>query len=54
MARKVTTIDADQWDEVIVLGDEEMTALAVVRKVVHEGTHHLMDIRRSLGAVRSE
>ena len=48
MARKVTTIDADQWGRVIVLGDEEMTAIAVVRKVVHEETHHLLDIHRSL------
>ncbi len=48
MARKVTTIDADQWDRVIVLGDEEITAMAVVRKVAHEGAHHLLDIHRSL------
>ena len=53
MARKVATIDADQWDRVIVLGDEEMTAIAVVRKVAHEGAHHLLDIRRSLRAARS-
>jgi DinB superfamily len=53
MARKVTTIDADQWDRVIVLGDEEMTAIAVVRKVAHEGAHHLQDIRRSFRAARS-
>jgi hypothetical protein len=53
MARKVATIDADQWDRVIVLGDEEMTAIAVVRKVAHEGAHHLLDIRRSLRAART-
>ena len=53
MARKVTTIDADQWDRAIVLGDEEMTALAVVRKVAHEGAHHLLDIRRLLRAART-
>jgi hypothetical protein len=53
MARKIATIDADQWDQVIVLGDEEMTAMAIVRKVDHEGSHHLMDIRRSLRAARS-
>ena len=52
MARKVTTIDADQWGRVIVLGDEEMTAIAVVRKVAHEETHHLLDIHRSLRAAR--
>jgi hypothetical protein len=52
MTRKVTTIDADQWGRVIVLGDEEMTAIAVVRKVAHEGAHHLVDIHRSLRAAR--
>lgn len=53
MARKVATIRADQWDRVIVLSDEEMTAIAVVRKVTHEGAHHLLDIGRSLRAARS-
>jgi len=53
MARKVAIISADQWERVIVLGDEEMTAIAVVRKVAHEGAHHLLDIGRSLRAVRS-
>ena len=48
MARKITTIDPHQWGRVIVLGDEEMTAIAVVRKVAHEGAHHLLDIDRSL------
>ena len=52
MARKVTTINADQWGRVIVFGEEEMTAIAVVRKVAHEGAHHLLDIHRSLGAAR--
>ncbi len=53
MARKVATVSADQWDRMIVLGDEEMTAIAVVRKVAHEGAHHLLDIGRSLRAARS-
>ena len=52
MARKITTIAADQWSRVIVLGEEEMTAIAVVRKVAHEGAHHLLDIDRSLRAAR--
>lgn len=54
MARKIATIDADQWNRVIVLGDEEMTAIAVVRKVAHEGEHHLLDIDRCLHATRNE
>jgi len=53
MARKVAIISADQWDRVVVLGDEQMTAIAVVRKVAHEGAHHLLDIGRSLRAARS-
>jgi len=53
MARKIATISAEQWDRVIVLGDEEMTAIGVVRKVAHEGAHHLLDIGRSLRAARS-
>jgi hypothetical protein len=52
MARKVATINADQWGRVIVFGDEEMTAIAVVRKVAHEGAHHLQDIHRALRAAR--
>jgi DinB family protein len=52
MARKIATIGTDQWDRVIVLGDEEMTALAVARKVAHEGAHHLLDVGRSLRAAR--
>lgn len=53
MARRVAVIGADEWDRVIVLGDEEMTAMAVVRKVAHEGAHHLLDIGRSLRAARN-
>lgn len=53
MARKIAVINADQWDRVIVLGDEEMTAMAVVRKVAHEGAHHLLDIGRALRAARN-
>ena len=52
MARKVSTIHAGQWGRVIVFGDEEMTAIAVVRKVADEGAHHLVDIHRSLQAAR--
>lgn len=52
MAGKISSIGADEWDRIIVLGDEEMTAIAVVRKVAHEGAHHLLDIGRSLRAAR--
>jgi hypothetical protein len=53
MAAKISRITGDEWDRVVVLGDEEMSALAIVRKVAHEGGHHLLDIGRSLRAVRA-
>jgi hypothetical protein len=52
LANKVGTIAPDQWDRAVVLGQEEMTALAIVRKVAHEGGHHLLDVGRSLRAAR--
>lgn len=52
-ARKVTTVGANQWDQVIALGDEELSAIGIVRKVSHEGAHHLLDLSRSLGASRN-
>ncbi|HLX90019.1 MAG TPA: DinB family protein, partial [Acidimicrobiales bacterium] len=50
MSRKVATISADQWRRRAWFGDVEVTPLWIVRKVAHEGHHHLMDIERSLGA----
>jgi S-DNA-T family DNA segregation ATPase FtsK/SpoIIIE len=52
MAVKVATIAPDQWDRSVVIGNEEMTALGIVRKVAHEGGHHLLDVGRSLRAAR--
>lgn len=52
MAAKVATIAPDQWDRDVMFGDEEMTALAIVHKVAHEGEHHLLDLARSLRAAR--
>jgi hypothetical protein len=59
MAAKIATIatvaDAgvDGWDRTVVIGDEEMSALAIVRKVAHEGGHHLLDVGRSLRVARA-
>ena len=53
MANKVATIRPDQWDLRVRIGDEAMTVLGIVRKVAHEGGHHLLDIGRSLRAARS-
>lgn len=52
MAKKVATIKPDQWHRVALFGDAEVTPLWIVRKVAHEGHHHLQDIDRSLRVVR--
>ncbi|MFI5040973.1 MAG: DinB family protein [Acidimicrobiales bacterium] len=54
MAAKVATVGHDAWDRVVFFGEEEMTALALVQKVAHEGGHHLLDIGRSLRAARQK
>lgn len=48
MARKVATIGADQWQRTASFGETEITPLWIIRKVAHEGHHHLLDIERSL------
>ncbi len=48
MARKVTGMGADAWGRQVLIGDAEMTALDIVRKVAHEGLHHLQDVKRAL------
>jgi hypothetical protein len=49
----ITTIAPAGWDRTVVIGDEEMSALAIVQKVAHEGGHHLLDVGRSLRAARA-
>jgi hypothetical protein len=53
MAAKIATIAPTGWDRIVVIGDEEMSVLAIVRKVAHEGGHHLLDVGRSLRAARA-
>ena len=53
MANKTAQIGPDQWDRAALLGDEELSCLTIVRKVAHEGGHHLLDIGRSLRAART-
>jgi len=48
MANKVAAIGSDQWRLTAAFGDTEVTLLWIVRKVAHEGHHHLIDIQRSL------
>ena len=53
MAAKIATMAPTGWDRIVVIGDEEMSVLAIVRKVAHEGGHHLLDVGRSLRAARA-
>lgn len=48
MAKKVATIGPDQWERCALFGDTEVSSIWIVRKVAHEGHHHLQDIERSL------
>lgn len=48
MARKVATIRPRQWLLIARFGETEINPLWIVRKVAHEGHHHLLDIERSL------
>jgi hypothetical protein len=47
MANKVPAVGSRQWRRTAVFGDTEVSPLWIVRKVAHEGHHHLMDISRS-------
>jgi hypothetical protein len=46
MATKLSSVDGDGWSRAVVLGDEPLSALDIVNKVLHEGHHHLNDIER--------
>jgi hypothetical protein len=52
MAAKVATVGPEDWDRAVVIGGEPITTLAIVRKVAHEGQHHLLDVGRCLRAGR--
>lgn len=53
MAAKADAVDEDGWKRAGDFGGDEITALDILRKVNHEGHHHLLDIGRVLRAVRS-
>ena len=47
MAAKIGTVGHGGWERTVRIGDDvEMTALDIVKKVGHEGRHHLHDVRR--------
>lgn len=48
MAKKVATIASDQWQRSAIFGELYVTSLDIVRKVAHEGHHHLLDIEQCL------
>ena len=52
LAATVTEVPDDGWDRVVVrLGNRE-SVLAMARKAVHEGSHHLKDVEKVVRAVR--
>jgi hypothetical protein len=53
LAARITTLDEPQWQQVgIGSAGDERTVLALVRRAVHEGHHHLLDVGRVLRRVR--
>ena len=54
MARKVGAVSAERWLRTARFGEVEINPLWIVRKVAHEGHHHLLDIEKSLRASRSD
>jgi len=52
VAAKIDAIDPGGWERIVVVGDEELSSMAIVQKVAHEGHHHLLDIGRVLRTVR--
>jgi DinB superfamily len=48
---EIATVRANEWDRVVTrLPTERRTALWLVRQAMHEGEHHLHDVRRVLAA----
>jgi hypothetical protein len=54
MAAKAEAVGDDGWGRAGDFGGDDITALDILRKVNHEGHHHLLDIGRVLRAVRSQ
>jgi len=52
MAAKAEAAPPDAWARTGDFGGDTISALDIVRKVLHEGNHHLLDIGRGLRAVR--
>jgi hypothetical protein len=52
LAARLESVPPQAWVRVGVRDNLEMTIDWMARNVVHEGTHHLLDIGRSLRAAR--
>jgi hypothetical protein len=52
LAATVEAVPDDGWDRVGLRRDRERSVLFSSRRAVHEGSHHLLDVGRSLRAVR--
>jgi hypothetical protein len=53
LAATLERVPDDGWDRIGIRRDEERSVLFTARRAVHEGSHHLLDIGRTLRAVRS-
>ena len=53
LAATLARVPDDGWDRVGIRRGEERSVLFTARRAVHEGNHHLLDIGRTLRAVRS-
>jgi hypothetical protein len=54
MAAKADAAPTEAWDRSGDFGGDKITARDILRKVIHEGNHHLLDIGRGLRAVREK
>ncbi len=53
LAATLERVPDDGWDRVGIRRGEERSVIVTARRAVHEGNHHLLDIGRTLRAVRS-
>jgi hypothetical protein len=53
LAATLERVPDDGWDRVGIRRGEERSVIFTARRAVHEGSHHLLDIGRTLRAVRS-
>jgi hypothetical protein len=52
LATRLETLPPEGWDRVGVREDVEVTVTTIAINAVHEGSHHLLDLARTLRAAR--